>query len=69
MLVSKVRERVTATAGLPSRSWGVTMRVVALRWVLGPKFMVACIRCYLRLPQTSGWAFHPLKRPRGREWR
>ena len=40
MLVSKVRERVTWTAGLPSRSWGETVRVVASRWVWGLKFMV-----------------------------
>ena len=40
MLVSKVRERINATVGLPSRSWGVTVRVVASRWVLGSKFMV-----------------------------
>ena len=38
--VSKVRERVTSEADLPSRSWGETVRVVASRWVWGLKFMV-----------------------------
>ena len=40
MLVLKVRERMTWAAGLPSRSWDDTVRVVASRWVWGLKFMV-----------------------------